>query len=287
MGIVLALASALSYGISDVLGGVASRRISFVHVALIGQAGALAVVALTMVVTSVPPAQGASLAWGAASGVGTGMAMTFLFRGISRGAMSVVVPVSAVGGVALPVLVAVVLLGEKPSMLTWAGILLALPSLWLISRSPDRPGTPSRSSVADGLVASVGIALQYLCLAQAGSASGLWPILSGRGAALATILLALVLIARRGARASDTGQRRPTLSMLTLSAAAGVLAAAALTLYLAALRTELVTVTVVLSSLYPVVPVLVGLMLLREQLRRSQGAGVALVMVATVLIAVG
>lgn len=284
MGIVLALASALSYGISDVLGGLASRRISFVHVALIGQAGALCMVALIMLVTSPPPVGSASLAWGAASGVGTGVAMTFLFRGISRGAMSVVVPVSAVGGVALPVLIAVVLLGEQPPVLTWVGILLALPSLWLLSRTDDAPSTPSRSSVVDGLVASGGIAMQYLCLAQAGSASGLWPILSGRAAALAAILLAAALLARRGAR---TEHRRPSPSMLTLGAAAGVLAATALALYLFALRTELVTVAVVLSSLYPVVPVLVGLVLLREQLRRSQGAGVALAMVATVLIARG
>ena len=56
--------------------------------------------------------------------------MLFLYRGISRGAMSVVVPVSAVGGVALPVLVSVALLGDRPTVLAWTGIAVAVPALW-------------------------------------------------------------------------------------------------------------------------------------------------------------
>ncbi|MET9517898.1 hypothetical protein [Streptomyces sp. NPDC002994] len=37
--------------------------------------------------------------WGALSGAGSGLAMQFLNRGLSRGAMSIVIPVSAVTGV--------------------------------------------------------------------------------------------------------------------------------------------------------------------------------------------
>jgi drug/metabolite transporter (DMT)-like permease len=284
VGIVLALGSALSYGVSDVIGGLASRRISFVRVALIGQVGALCATALSMVVIPAALVHGADLAWGACSGIGTGLAMVFLFRGLSRGAMSVVVPISAVGGIALPVLVSVVLLGERPPWPTWAGILISLPALWFISRGTDGANTASRASVYDGLAASGGIAVQYLCLAQADVSSGLWPILSGRAAAIATILVAARILLRNAPARKTTPWSPP---VLAFSAGAGVLAAVALAAYLYALRTEFITVTVVLSSLYPVVPVLVGLLFLGERLRRSQALGLAAALAATTLIAVG
>lgn len=283
MGIALALISALSYGISDVIGGLASRRISFVRVALIGQIGGLCATALIMLAIPSSPVWGADLAWGAGSGIGTGLAMAFLFHGLSRGAMSVVVPVSAVGGVALPVLVSVALLGERPPWLTWVGILIAVPALWFISKGTNGSSSDSRASVYDGLAASGGIALQYLCLAQAEASSGLWPILSGRAAAIATILVAAVILLRSAA-ARNTAPWSP--SVLALSVGAGVLAATALAAYLYALRTEFITVAVVLSSLYPVVPVIVGLLFLGERLRRSQALGLAAALTATVLIAV-
>lgn len=283
MGIALALVSALSYGISDVLGGLASRRVSFMRVALVGQIGGLCAAALLLLVLPSSPVRGTDLAWGAGSGVGTGLAMAFLFRGISRGAMSVVVPLSAVGGVALPVLVSTAFLGERPPWLTWVGILIALPALWFISRSTDGAISASRGSVYDGLVASGGIALQYLCLAQADAASGLWPVLSGRGAAIAIILVAGAVLLRNAAARSDTPWPP---SVLALSVGAGMLAAIALAAYLSALRTEFIIVTVVLSSLYPVVPVIVGLLFLGERLRRPQTIGLAAALAATVLIAV-
>ena len=74
---------------------------------------------------------------------------------------------------------------------------------------------------------------------------------------------------------------------MILAGAAGVLAAAALTAYLLAARTEYVAVAVVLSSLYPVVPVAVGLAVLGERARRLQAAGLVGALVAAALVAAG
>lgn len=281
MGIILALVSALSYGISDVIGGLASRRWTPIRVALIGQAGGLCATGLILGFLPFAAPSGAGLAWGACSGIGTGLAMVFLFRGLSRGSMSVVVPLSAIGGVALPVLVSAALLGERPPWPTWLGILIALPALWLISGGSTETSSVSRASIVDGLAAGGGIALQYLCLAQADTSAGLWPILSGRAAAIATILIAALALMRTSAPREPT-TTAPT--VLTLAIGAGVLAATALTAYLYALRTEFVTVTVVLSSLYPVVPVIVGLVFLGERLRPPQTLGLIGALLATVLI---
>jgi len=227
VGVVLALVAALGYGVSDVLGGLAARRMSFDRVALAGQVAGL--------------------------------------------------------GVTLPVLVSVALLGERPPWLVWLGVLVAVPALWVISGGADEAGSISRAPVRDALAASCGIALQYLCLARAEVSSGLWPILSGRAAAVMTIVVATLLVLR-GAAAPRPGPW--SASPLALGLGAGVLAATALAAYLFALHTELVTVAVVLASLYPVVPVVVGLLGLGERLRRDQALGLVAALVATVCIAV-
>jgi len=166
VGALLALVSALSYGLSDFVGGLLSRRASFVRISLFGQLGGLLsmLLAAPLVSRTVPPV--ADLAWGGLSGVGTGVGMMFLFRGISRGAMSVVVPVSAVGGVVLPVLVGTALLRDRPAPLAWLGIAIAVPALWSVSRARASPAAPAGGALTDGLVSSVGIAVQYLALAQ-------------------------------------------------------------------------------------------------------------------------
>ncbi|OZM80347.1 EamA family transporter [Pseudonocardia sp. MH-G8] len=280
MGVMLALVSAISYGLSDFLGGVLSRRAPFVRVALLGQVGGLGATVLAAPLSAGALPGPADLVWGGLSGVGTGLGMTFLFRGMSRGAISVVVPVSAVGGVVLPVLVAAVVLGDRPAPLAWAGTVLAVPALWWVSREPaSARGT---GGVADGLVAGGGIALQYLALAQAAPAAGIWPVAAGRVTATAAVgVLAIAL----GRREPDRTVRASACGVRAAAAGAGVLAALALVCYLFATRTELVAVAVVLSSLYPVVPVLLGVTALRERLGRAQALGLAGALAGCVLIA--
>jgi drug/metabolite transporter (DMT)-like permease len=267
MGAAFALTSALLYGIADVTGGLLSRRAGFAIVALLGQAGGLV---LTAVLAPVLPgtATSAGFAWGGLSGLGTGIGMVFLYRGISRGAMSVVVPVSAVGGLAIPALAGVVLLGDRPSGPAVAGMVLSVPALALVSYR-DR-GT--EGGVADGLLASVAIAVQYFALAQAGPETGLWPVLAGR----ITATLAVLPMAWRT-------RRLPGARITAGAVATGWSATLALVAYLLATREQLLSIAVVLSSLYPAIPVLLGLTVLRERVNPAQvtgllGAGAAIVL---------
>jgi len=280
-----ALASAMAYGLSDVVGGAVARHMRAVQVALVGQLAGLLVLGIVAPLASSAVPRVPDLAWGGLSGVGTGAAMAFLFRGLSRGAMSVVVPVSAVGGVALPVLIGATLLGDSPAWLTWIGIAVALPALWMVSRGSTGSVRPSGASLRDGLFASVGIAIQYVALARAGPGSGLWPVLSGRMTAVMTVAVLTFTIMRH----SPTPEGGRVVSRAVLVAAAGgagLLAAVALTAYLFAVRTEYVTVAVVLSSLYPVVPVVLGITAFGERVRRLQATGLVATLGSAVLIAV-
>lgn len=271
VGALLALSSAACYGIADFAGGLLSRRAGFVAVALAGQIGGFLLTVALAPLTPTGSVTCVDITWGAASGVGTGLGMMFLYRGLGRGAMSVVVPVSAVGGVALPVLVGAAILGDRPTVLSWFGIAIAVPALWFVSRAGDQAQLVTTASL-DGLVASMGIAVQYLALAQAGADSGTWPVVAGRVTAILTIGLL--------AKPANTSLIQPT-RLMFLAAVNGMVAALALVCYLLATRQQLVVLAVVLSSLYPAVPVLLGITLLRERLSITQmtgllGTGVAI-----------
>jgi drug/metabolite transporter (DMT)-like permease len=135
--------------------------------------------------------------------------------------------------------------------------------------------------VLDGLVASVGIALQYLALAQAGPDSGVWAVVAGRVTSIATVLVLRVIVPDKHTEVAEDGSRRATYGGLL----AGALAGLALVCFLYATRSELVTVAVVVASLYPVVPVILSVTVLRERLSRAQGVGLVAAMAATVMIA--
>lgn len=290
MGEALALVSALFFGTAHFLSGLLARRLDSSAVALIGQLGGTVLMLLVAPWSAAPHITGGALGWGALSGVGTGIGVAFLYRGVSSGRFSVVVPLSDVAAVALPVLIGVALLGDRPQLWAWYGIAAAPPALWLIARSgrADEDGSDSCSSSSSsrssrgiasgahhGLAAGLGFALQFVALAQADPAAGLWPLVAGRAA---SVLVLLPLVARR-----------PALPRLSAGSVWGCLGAGSLgtlgiTLYTLATREQLLSLTVVLTALYPAVPVLLGVAVLRERLTRLQGAGLVCAAASMALI---
>jgi drug/metabolite transporter (DMT)-like permease len=194
--------------------------------------------------------------------------------------MSVVVPVSAVTGVALSVLCGVWFLGDRPTALAWTGIGVTLPALWLVSGG----GARRRSRVAggqasaDGLMASLGVAVQYIGLAQAHSVSGLWPVAVGR-------LAAVVLLAPSAVRHARHFRQPWPLHARAVGIGAG--AATGLILYLLAAQQQMLAIAVVLASLYPAIPTVLGLTVLRERVTRAQAAGLVSAAGAVVLLTLG
>ncbi|MDQ0937111.1 EamA family transporter [Streptomyces turgidiscabies] len=280
MGELLALLSALCFGITHFVNGLVSRRHDGLTVALHAQLGGTVLGLVLALFLNTGSATLADHGWGALSGVGTGVGVAFLYRAMSRGAMSVVVPVSDVGAVALPVLVGVCFLGERPAFPAWVGIAAVLPALWLVSQSsPDlddrRRGTVS-AGVTSALVASAGFGVQFLAMAQVGKDSGLWPVVLSR---VVSVTVIAAVLGFYGAGWRLTG--RPWAATV----AAGALGTLAIVLYLEATRQQLMAVATVLSALYPAIPVLLAVTLLKERLNRRQAAGLACAALAIGLIA--
>jgi uncharacterized membrane protein len=133
MGALLGLASALAFGVSDYVGGLAARRIHFLMVTIVGEAiGALTTWTCLIWFHGHGPTTGALL-WGACSGLGAGAGTIALYRGYGHGEMAVTGPLSAVGAAVVPAVVGISLGDDLPPV-GLAGVVLAIPAIWLMSR---------------------------------------------------------------------------------------------------------------------------------------------------------
>jgi drug/metabolite transporter (DMT)-like permease len=273
LGLVLALAAASGYGAADFIGGLGSRRHSSWQIVVVGQAIAALVMLVTGVVVTSHP-QPVDFAWAVLAGLGSATGSLFLFRGLSRGHMSLVAPISAVGAAALPVMVGVVL-GERPAGVTWVGLIVALPGIWLVSHEQRATGPArSRGAVADGAVAGAGFGVLFIALGQMSSDAGMLPLAVNQVAGTVLTIAAASALRQRW---------QPSRHVLGWGSAAGVLGVAGTLSFTVATRLTDLGATSVLASLYPAVTVLLATVLLGERLATGQrvGIGICVVSVAT------
>jgi drug/metabolite transporter (DMT)-like permease len=137
--VLLALTSAVSYGVSDFTAGLASRRFSIITVTFLASVCSLVLTlaVLPWVASATPSAT--ALGWGAASGLGGLCGALALYAGYRHAAFSVAGPLSAVSAAGLSVIVGI-LIGERPAAMSLAGIGIALPAIVLVSLTAGRPG---------------------------------------------------------------------------------------------------------------------------------------------------
>jgi drug/metabolite transporter (DMT)-like permease len=171
-------------------------------------------------------------------------------------------------------------LGDRPTALAWLGICVTVPALWLVSGGGVHRGSrmPTGQASVDGLIASLGVAVQYLGLAQTDPVSGLWPVAVGRFVAV----ILLIPSAWRHARRFRQPWPRQAQAVVI-----GGGAALALILYLWAAQQEILAIAVVLASLYPAIPTILGLAVLREKATRAQVTGLVSAAAAIILLTLG
>lgn len=275
MGTVLALTAALLYGGSDFAGGLVSRRLGSLPVNLVGTVAASLLAWAALAVWAGPAPSVHAVAWGLGSGLGGGTGTLALYRGLARGRMSVVGPVSAVAAAALPVVVGVVA-GERPSPLATVGIAVALPAIVLVTMSGRAAGGVVSPALFDGLVAGVAFGVMFIGLARAGSGAGLWPVASEQTGSLLLVVAAAV---------KTRVPLRPAIRAAGWPILVGTSGMAATLLYFGATHSSMLATAAVLVSLYPGVTVLLARTILGERFSPAQRTGLGLCAVAVVAIA--
>lgn len=279
MTVVFALVSAMLYGVSDFAGGLASRRTSVWPIGLLACVGAFLGSIVIAVAEPGDPSTG-DVAWGLLAGLGSGSGTAFLYRGLASGRMGVVAPVSAVGAVLLPLLVGV-LAGERPAAIAWAGIVVALPAIWLVSREEgavdgaDDGRDALSTGLVDGVLAGVGFGLLFAALGQVPDSAGYWPLVANQTTSVLSLALIAVIVG---------GDVVPRRRAEVWGLVPGVLATLAVLFFILATHEGLLSLAAVITSLYPAFTVLLAIVVLRERVHRAQALGLGLCAVTIVCV---
>lgn len=277
----LALAAAVAYGLSDFAGGILSKTRSVWMVATASQlAGAFATAVVAVLAPGDPRA--ADFVWGAAEGVAGAIGIVALYRGLSRGRMGVVAPISGIGAALVPSIVGLAS-GDQLSLPAWIGLAIAFPAIYLIPQAgnehepaPDG-AAPTSSGAGYGAVAGLGFGALFAFVGQIGHHAGFLPLALGQLVAAVTVALAA------------TSVRQPWVPRghgLTPVFAFGLLGTAALLLFLLATRQGLLTIVSVIAALYPASTVAMAAIVLREGIGRKQSVGLGLAAIAVVLVTI-
>jgi drug/metabolite transporter (DMT)-like permease len=278
--ILLALAAAVSYGVSDFAGGVLTRRAHVFVVFLLSQLVSFALLLVVMMLWA-GAVSWPGVGWGAAAGVAGVAGTSLLYQGLAIGRMSVVAPITGVLGAGLPVLFGLAV-GERPGPAALAGIVLGLVAVVVITRAPDVPGAAPRASSRQALLCAlgggIGFGLFYILLERSPLDSGLWPLLGTRISLVG--LLGLLVAARRLPLRPPAGTGSSLVGL-------GVVNTAADLLFLLATRRGLLSLVAVITSMYPAVTVALAGLVLRERIAARQAAGLAVAAVSVGLIALG
>jgi len=283
VAIALALFSAIFYGVSDYVGGRASRRVPAVGVALMAEAVMAPVFLIVVPLTESSGPTPAAVGWGLVAGLATSAGVLGMYVALSRGNMTVVAPVTGVIAAAVPVAVGISL-GERPSSVAWIGVAIAVVAVALVGGVAGLVhggSTTSFDRFTVGLAVAVGVAFGLLFVAfERPGEAGLWPIFFSRFTGLPVLAVAYVTMLRGRARPSAK-------SLLGPGALIGALVAGSNITYLLSTRRGDLSLVAVVVSMYPASTVLLASMVDGERATRAQLVGMALAVLALVLITVG
>lgn len=276
--VLLALFTALAYGLANYLAPLLTRKHPLAAVLLVGQTVGVLGAGVFLLATHPAAPDGHHVLLGLAAGVCNGVALGFLYPAAAKGPLSIVIPLSAVGGV-VPVLVAISE-GERPSGLQVVGLPLAVIGVVLAaSRKREAVGTgASARTIGLTLVSVLGFGGFLTFLGKASAQGPEWAIFLSR-ASLITCTTAVVLATRPPVRVPRAAL--PSLAVPGLLLLLGTIA------YAEATTRGLVSVVAMLATLNPVVTVALAVLLLGERLARRQQVGVATVLFGVLLLAAG
>jgi drug/metabolite transporter (DMT)-like permease len=278
--ILLALVASAAWGTSDFLGGVKAKTVPLTTVLFVSQGvGLLAVVILLALLDRPLPSDERlllSLAAGAAVVTGLGL----LYLALARGPVIVVAPVAAAGAT-IPVVVGLVG-GDPVSAPIAAGLACALLGSLAAAYEPsgDEPSDRMAAGALLGMGAAIAIGV-FLTLFDAASEADPYWATGGTHVAGSLTALAFLAVSRPRSATLGASSREALLAL----AAIGICSVVADGAFATASREGDLSVVSVLSSLYPVVTVLLATTLLRERVCGPQLVGVVLAFTGIALLA--
>ena len=279
----LALGSALAWGGGDFSGGMGVRSLGgsipgALRVVFLSHLTSLTVLLVAAGTLGMTAPHGTVLAWGLAAGVAGCVSITAFYIALSRGAMGGAAAVSGLLAASLPAAVSAWTEGN-PGVVRLAGFGVAGVAIWLIAASN---GAEKQDAAAMGLAvgAGAGFGLYFVALKMAGPAGPVWAMASARLGSISTCAL-LMLGLRLSGASLPSKLTRATVGWVLMTA---LLDTSGNMLFVSATRAGRLDVAAVLASMYPAGTILLAAWMLHERPTRRQRYGMAIAMVAVVMI---
>jgi drug/metabolite transporter (DMT)-like permease len=273
----ISLASAFSWGVSDFLGGLQSRRLPVLGVLAVSQPAGLILALLLIPLFGADPVPADKLAIAFAAGAASLAGLGAFYAAMAMGTVSVVAPIASLG-VVVPVGVGLAR-GEDPGAVQLAGLAVAIVGVIVLSYEEDpEHASVARRSILLAILAGLGFGIFFTGLDAAAVDRPGWAIVAVRIGGVATVLAALA-VARP--RLDGVAAAVPVLVLI------GVFDITANALFAVASTEGLLPVVAVGGSMYPAFTVALAHGVLGERLATIQWAGVALALGGVALIAGG
>jgi drug/metabolite transporter (DMT)-like permease len=275
LAISLAFIACLGWGTSSFLAGMKSRVMPVLTLLFFSGIAGIIMFVVSLVIRDLPFPRDPNLLWAVLGGASGVIGLFCLYRGLAVGAISIVVPVSALC-VVLPVMAGLIR-GETLHPIQGLGIIIAVGGGILISL--EKKSIQETAHLTTGFLPAVGAALGfggfYITMDLAGAADPLWAAMVSRSSSFMFLLPAVLY-------------KRPTLkikgSHFPAVCAIGLLDSVAAFSYTAATTIGMLSLVAVISALYPVVSIILAAMIFKERLRRSQIVAVTLIILGVLLI---
>jgi drug/metabolite transporter (DMT)-like permease len=273
----ISLASAFSWGISDFLGGLTSRRLPVLGVLAVSQPAGLVLIAVMIAVFGADPISADKFAIAALAGAASLGGLWAFYAAMAMGTVSVVAPIASLG-VVVPVAVGLAR-GDSPAAIQLIGLVPAIAGVVILSyeEHPEHAGVARRAIVL-AILAGLGFGIFFTALDIASPDRPGWAILAVRVGGVAVVAVALLITRPRLAAVSGS------IAVLLVIGFFDVLANA---LFAVASTKGVLPVVAVGGSMYPAFTIALATFVLRERLARVQWAGVVLALLGVALIAAG
>jgi drug/metabolite transporter (DMT)-like permease len=279
MSAILALLSSLLWGAADFLGGNLTKKYKAVAVTAASQSFGLLIGILVVIFTSSWQAPTFDWAGYVIPGVLAGMmgfiGLVAFYAGLASGRMGVVSPISALS-VFIPLTIAIIS-GEKPTTLQFIGMAVALVG-GFCATGPELKGGSSLRPIMYAVIAAFSFGGAVTFIAKGSQVS---PIMTMTTMRSTTFIFAVLLVIRFR---SVGGFKKNDIPILFAIGAADFFG----NLLLGIATTKgLVSLAVVLGSLFPIVTSLLAFKFLQERLHRIQYFGIIMAIIGIVFISVG
>ena len=282
MAAILGFLSALVYGASDFLGGLASRRMTALLVAFVTFVVALVAVGVAVLIEQ-PVWSTQPVVAGVIAGVSGSIGQWAFFAALALGPMSVISPGVAAIYALIPAVVGIALGERLPPIGYVALVAVVVAAVMLAVTRETNHSRVSPRALLLGLIAGVGFGGYLVAIDSTPPESGLVPLLVDL--AVGVLLFGAILLVRRIRSGPTEFRGIRERNALVLSLGAGATLAAANIMLVIALHLGELSIVGVLNSLYPLGTVLLAMIVLRERLTWVQWAGVALAISASAVLA--